>query len=65
MRRELEPRDKWLGIKELKQQYTPKMYERVHWNNDGKICSKEEQAEQTAIFLEKKKAMGRFPTRRR
>ena len=54
MRKELEPRDKSLGIKELKQQYTPKMYERAYWNNDGKLCSKEEQAEQTAIFLEKK-----------
>ena len=53
MRRDLEPRDKWLGIKELKQQYTPKMYERAHWNNDGKLCSKDEQAEQTAMFLEK------------
>ena len=30
------------------------MYERAHWNDDGKLCSKEEQAEQTAICLEKK-----------
>ena len=54
MRRDLEPRDKWLGINELKQQYTPKMYERAHWNIDGKLCSKDEQAEQTAMLLKKK-----------
>ena len=42
-----------MGIKELKKQHTPKMYERSHWNNDKRLCSKEEQAEQTAIFLEK------------
>eukprot|EP00973_Karenia_brevis_P074206 10311642-Karenia_brevis.AAC.1 len=54
MKAELEPRDKWLGIKELKQQFTPKMYERVHWNNDNNMCNKKEQAEQTELFLEKK-----------
>eukprot|EP00973_Karenia_brevis_P002092 283499-Karenia_brevis.AAC.1 len=37
MQKELEPRDKWLGIKELKQQFTPKMYERAHWNDDNKM----------------------------
>ena len=46
----LECRDKWLGIKELKQQYTPKMYERSYWNEDGKLCNKAEHAEQAAIF---------------
>ena len=30
------------------------MYERAHWNIDGKLCSKEEHVEQTAMFLEKK-----------
>ena len=54
MNRNLEPRDKLLCIKELKQQYTPKMYERSHWNDDGKLCNKSEQAEQAATFLEKK-----------
>ena len=61
MNKNLECRDKWLGIKELKQQYTPKMYERSYWNEDGKLCSKAEHAEQAAVFL-KKKTMGRLPT---
>eukprot|EP00973_Karenia_brevis_P049960 6936256-Karenia_brevis.AAC.1 len=60
MQSELEPREKWLGIKELKQQFTPKMYERAHWDDDKKMCNKQDQAEQTALFLEKK--MGGFPT---
>ena len=53
MNRNPEPRDKWMWVKEFKQQLTPKMYDRSHWNDDKKLCSKEEQAEQTAIFLEK------------
>eukprot|EP00973_Karenia_brevis_P068983 9588691-Karenia_brevis.AAC.1 len=51
MQKELEPRDKWLGIKELKQQFTPKMYERAHWNDDNVMCQKRDQAEQTALYL--------------
>eukprot|EP00973_Karenia_brevis_P050631 7030726-Karenia_brevis.AAC.1 len=64
MQADLEPRDRWMGIKELKQQFTPKMYERAHWNDDNKMCNKKGQAEQTALFLEKK-TMGRLPSRRR
>ena len=53
MNKNLECRDKWLGIKELKQQQKPKTYERSYWDEDGKLCNKAEHAEQTAIFLEK------------
>ena len=54
MNRNLQPRDKFLGIKKLQQQYTPKMYEGSHWNDEKKLWSKEEQAEQTAILFEQK-----------
>eukprot|EP00973_Karenia_brevis_P095596 12428122-Karenia_brevis.AAC.1 len=49
----LEPRDTWLGIKELKQQFTPKKHERAQWDDDKKMCNKKDQAEQTALFLER------------
>lgn len=50
----LDERDKWLGIKNIKQQFCPKMYERAHWNDNAKICSKEEKAEHAGSYLEHK-----------
>ena len=50
----LELGDKSVGIKELKQQYTPETDERSHWDDAIKLCSKEQQAEQTATFLDNK-----------
>ena len=53
MKQELEPSDEWMEIKSLKQQLTPKIYERSHQNDDDKICDKGQQAELTVSQLEK------------
>ena len=55
MSRNPDKRDKWLGIKSIKQHFTPKMYESAFWNDDNKLCAKDQQAEQAAKFLENKK----------